>query len=78
MSLRIGLDEDGSVIRMEAENPVREVDSRRRGEIRRGLGLTGMVERVRASGGSIEAGPTTRGTWLVTAELPVDLVQERS
>lgn len=78
VSLRIGLDEDGSVIRMEAENPVREVDSRRRGEIRRGLGLTGMVERVRASGGSIEAGPTTRGTWLVTAELPVDLVQERS
>lgn len=78
VSLSIGLDEDGSVIRMMAENPVGEVDFRGREESRRGLGLTGMTERVRAAGGTIEIGPTSRGTWLVKAELPLDLAQERT
>ncbi|MFI1352492.1 sensor histidine kinase [Streptomyces sp. NPDC020898] len=35
-----------------------------------GTGLKGLTERLAAAGGSLEAGPTPRGGFLVTAELP--------
>jgi signal transduction histidine kinase len=38
---------------------------------RRGLGTVGMAERVRAVGGTFEAGADATGGWLVTAWLPV-------
>jgi signal transduction histidine kinase len=38
---------------------------------RRGLGTLGMAERVRAVGGTFEAGADTTGGWLVAAWLPV-------
>jgi signal transduction histidine kinase len=38
---------------------------------RRGLGTLGMAERVRAVGGTFEAGADAAGGWLVTAWLPV-------
>ncbi|MEP1124306.1 MAG: histidine kinase [Ilumatobacter sp.] len=42
-----------------------------RGEARSGLGLLGMSERVRATGGTVEAGATSARTWRVDAALPV-------
>ena len=38
---------------------------------RRGLGLVGMRERAAASGGTLEAGPRSRGGYLVRAAIPV-------
>lgn len=35
-----------------------------------GLGITGMRERMSALGGTLEAGPKSRGGWLVRARLP--------
>ena len=37
-----------------------------------GYGLVGMAERARLLGGSLEAGPSPSGGWLVHAELPSD------
>ncbi|MGP4049309.1 sensor histidine kinase [Streptomyces sp. 2A115] len=37
-----------------------------------GTGLKGLTERLAAAGGSLEAGPGTRGGFVVTAELPVE------
>jgi len=37
-----------------------------------GTGLKGLKERLAAAGGSLEAGPTPRGGFLVTAELPTE------
>jgi signal transduction histidine kinase len=37
-----------------------------------GLGLTGMRERARFFGGSVSAGPSVGGGWLVEARLPFD------
>ena len=37
---------------------------------RSGLGLIGMAERARATGGTFRAGPTTAGGWRVAVELP--------
>jgi two-component system sensor histidine kinase UhpB len=36
-----------------------------------GYGLTGMAERVAASGGTLSAGPTEGGLWRVEAVLPL-------
>ncbi len=44
---------------------------RRRTATRRGLGTLGMAERVRAVGGTFEAGADAAGGWLVAAWLPV-------
>lgn len=41
-----------------------------------GTGVIGMRERVEALGGTIEAGPKTRGGWLVRAWIPAALNQE--
>jgi hypothetical protein len=35
-----------------------------------------MVERVRACSGSIEYGPTESNTWLISADLPLDIFAE--
>lgn len=43
---------------------------------RTGLGTRGMSERVRAVGGSFDAGPTDDGGWLVSARLPARTVQD--
>ncbi|MEV8273441.1 sensor histidine kinase [Microbacterium sp. NPDC077184] len=40
-------------------------------EVRPGLGLLGMRERAAASGGTLEAGPRTRGGFLVRARIPL-------
>ncbi|MGW1888835.1 sensor histidine kinase [Streptomyces sp. NPDC002004] len=37
-----------------------------------GTGLKGLAERLAAAGGSLEAGPSPRGGFLVTAELPME------
>lgn len=36
-----------------------------------GTGLRGLTERIAAAGGTLDAGPSTRGGFLVSAELPV-------
>ncbi|MFF3375397.1 sensor histidine kinase [Streptomyces sp. NPDC002680] len=41
-----------------------------------GTGLKGLKERLAAAGGSLEAGPTPRGGFLVTAELPTEVAAE--
>lgn len=41
-----------------------------------GTGLKGLKERLAAAGGSLEAGPTPRGGFLVTAELPTEVPAE--
>lgn len=74
LSVRPGEARDTLLIMV--ENPLRDASPRDRRERRQGLGLTGMAERVRAAGGSIDIGPTTRGTWRVTAELPLDRAKE--
>ena len=40
-------------------------------DLRTGLGVRGMVERVRALGGRLEAGPVTGGGWRVWAMIPL-------
>ena len=74
--LTIRPDEDRARIRMTVENPMRETATRRRLGRRQGLGLTGMAERVRTAGGSLEVGPTPQGTWRISAELPLDRAKE--
>ncbi len=76
LSLHVHLDHDRSAICLTAENPLRGSVPRGCNDGRHGLGLVGMAERVRAAGGSLEVGPTPQGTWLVAAELPLDLVPE--
>ena len=41
-----------------------------------GYGLTGMAERVAASGGTLTAGPTDAGLWSVEAVLPLAAREE--
>ncbi|MFI8099961.1 sensor histidine kinase [Streptomyces sp. NPDC086023] len=48
-------------------HPARLADQARGG----GFGLAGMTERAEAMGGSLTAGPTPEGGWLVTALLPL-------
>ena len=76
LSLRVEFDEGRSLVCLTAENPVRATISRARSDSRRGLGLLGMTERVRAAGGSIAVGPTSYGTWQVAVELPFDRTRE--
>ncbi|MCA9848971.1 MAG: hypothetical protein KC472_13430, partial [Dehalococcoidia bacterium] len=59
-------DSEAGLLRIVAENPA---SSRARSD-REGLGLTGMGERVRAVGGSMEVG-VVGSTWRVSAALPV-------
>lgn len=75
VSLSVRVDEARSVICTTLENSMIDAAHRSHGRPQ-GLGLTGMAERVRIAGGRIETGPTPRGTWLVTAELPLDLAKE--
>jgi len=42
----------------------------------RGFGLTGMAERVAASGGALDAGPTDAGGWRIAAVLPLPITAE--
>ena len=76
LSLHVHADEDRSVICLTAENPVCESVPRGRDNGDGGLGLMGMAERVRAAGGSLEAGPTPNGTWRIAAEIPLDFARE--
>lgn len=64
--LDVASDSTAGLLRIVAENPA---GSRARSD-REGLGLTGMGERVRAVGGSMEAG-AVGSTWRVSATLPV-------
>lgn len=56
---------------IEVRNPQ---SSRQVSERESGLGLVGMRERVAAAGGSLDAGPDGRGTFVVRAELPSKVV----
>lgn len=76
LSLHIHVDEDRSLICLTAENPKRESVPRRSTDNGAGLGLLGMAERVRAAGGSLDAGPTPNGTWRIAAEIPLDFARE--
>lgn len=40
-----------------------------------GTGLKGLAERLAAAGGRLEAGPGPRGGFVVTAELPVEVLE---
>lgn len=71
MSLRVVRDGAGTVLRIVAENPTAPSPAPRGGDGRTGLGLRGMDERVRAAGGSVEAGVVDRGRWRVEAALPL-------
>jgi signal transduction histidine kinase len=76
MTLRVVRDGAGTVLRIVAENPTGAgapagAASPRGAEARTGLGLRGMGERVRAAGGSVEAGLVDRGRWRVEAALPL-------
>jgi signal transduction histidine kinase len=68
IDLEVGTDTGGTVLRIVAENPTTVVARR---DDRVGLGLRGMAERVRAAGGSVEAGATERSTWRIEAALPM-------
>ncbi len=61
------------VLRIVAENPttIATVHGASPRAERTGLGLRGMAERVRAAGGSVEAGATARQTWRLEAALPL-------
>jgi signal transduction histidine kinase len=76
VSLRVHVDGDRSSLLVKVENRMSEALPRYRSERTKGLGITGMTERVRTIGGSIEVGRTNRNTWLVTAELPIECVKE--
>jgi signal transduction histidine kinase len=41
-----------------------------------GLGLAGMAERIRAAGGSLEAGPQPAGGWRIVVRVPVRVAEE--
>jgi signal transduction histidine kinase len=69
VDLRVAGEPDGSAIRIIAENPTAVGPMKKSDRV--GLGLRGMNERVRALGGTIEAGATPRHTWRVDAELPL-------
>lgn len=74
VTLRVVRDGAGTVLRIVAENPTVAEPSRSRD--RDGLGIRGMNERVRAAGGSVEAGTVETGapdrpTWRVDAALPL-------
>jgi signal transduction histidine kinase len=78
VSLRIYVDRAHSALLMTIENPLQTSTARRKNRRTNGLGITGMTERIRTVGGSITIGPTNRNTWLVDAQLPVQLVEETS
>ncbi len=69
LHLHIGRGDDGTTLRITAENPTSP--TQRPPSDRPGLGLRGMTERVRAAGGSVETGPTDRQTWRIDAALPL-------
>ncbi len=72
VELRVVPDGEGTVLRITAENPTMDPSERADRPARRsGLGLRGMRERVRAAGGSVEAGFTDHQTWLIDAALPL-------
>ena len=68
VDLRVAGEPGGTVLRIVAENPT--TGAARRSD-RVGLGLRGMTERVRAAGGSVDAGATDRDTWRIEAALPL-------
>ncbi len=72
VSLKVVFNRCDAAIHVEVENQMGESMPQRRP----GLGLIGMAERVRTAGGSIKIGPTAEDTWLVVADLPVNLVKE--
>ncbi|MCX6522118.1 MAG: histidine kinase [Actinobacteria bacterium] len=69
VELRVATDGEGTVLRITAENPTTETPDRP--SRRSGLGLRGMRERVRAAGGSVDAGLTEHQTWRIDAALPL-------
>lgn len=74
VTLRVVRDGAGTVLRIVAENPTVAEPARARD--RDGLGIRGMNERVRAAGGSVEAGAVESDepdhpTWRVDAALPL-------
>ena len=71
VELSVAEDGHGTVLRIVAENPTHESGASARPGRRVGLGLLGMSERVRAAGGSVEAGATDVNTWRIEAALPL-------
>jgi two-component system sensor histidine kinase UhpB len=65
-SVRIAIDRSASGARAEVVN-----DGAADAGATPGYGLTGMAERVAASGGTLSAGPTEGGLWRVEAVLPL-------
>jgi signal transduction histidine kinase len=72
VDLHVVGDGGGTVLRIVAENPTVTVGpAASRRDDRVGLGLRGMAERVRAAGGSVDAGATDHHTWRIDAALPL-------
>ncbi|WP_210577641.1 sensor histidine kinase [Streptomyces sp. GESEQ-4] len=61
--VRLTVTDDGTGAGMVGRNPLEGVG---------GTGLKGLTERLATAGGSLSAGPGSRGGFRVTAELPVD------
>ena len=71
-SASLALRYDTDHLTIDIENPVSLRDNGDRGAAGTGLGLEGMRERAAVYGGTVDAGPTDRGTFLVRASLPYD------
>jgi signal transduction histidine kinase len=67
VAVRVGGDRDALVV--EVENAPADSEHALAG-VGTGTGLRGLRERVGACGGTLEAGPTTAGGWLLAARLP--------
>jgi len=64
--IAVTLEERGAALWVEVRN-----DGAPQGDAVPGFGLTGMIERVAAAGGTVDAGPADPGAWRVRASLPL-------
>ncbi|HET8640449.1 MAG TPA: histidine kinase, partial [Pseudonocardiaceae bacterium] len=64
--VRVRLDTDGELVRVEVHNAAPGAGPPTRG----GRGLVGLVDRIGALGGTVDAGPDLFGKWVLRASVP--------